>query len=84
MEEIKDMVSKYKIGDIVEGDVTGMVDFGIFIKIDDNLEGLAHISELDWSLIEKPSAISRWVKSESPNHQYRRRQGFFVAESSQT
>ena len=32
-----------------------MVDFGIFIKIDDNLEGLAHISELDWSLIEKPS-----------------------------
>ena len=62
MEEIKDMVSKYKIGDIVEGDVTGMVDFGIFIKIDDNLEGLAHISELDWSLIEKPSPISRWVK----------------------
>ena len=56
MEEIKDMVSKYKIGDIVEGDVTGIVDFGIFIKIDDNLEGLAHISELDWSLIEKPSA----------------------------
>ena len=55
MEEIKDMISKYKIGDIVEGDVTGMVDFGIFIKIDDNLEGLAHISELDWSLIEKPA-----------------------------
>ena len=44
MEEIKDMISKYKIGDIVEGDVTGMVDFGIFIKIDDSLEGLAHIS----------------------------------------
>ena len=56
MEEIKDMVSKYKIGDIVDGDITGIVDFGIFIKIDDNLEGLAHISELDWSLIEKPSA----------------------------
>lgn len=55
VDEIKDMVSKYKIGDIIEGDITGMVDFGVFIKIDDSLEGLAHISELDWSLIEKPA-----------------------------
>lgn len=55
MEEIKDIVSKYKIGDIVEGNITGTVDFGIFMKIDENLEGLAHISELDWSLIEKPA-----------------------------
>ena len=78
------MVSKYKIGDIVDGDITGIVDFGIFIKIDDNLEGLAHISELDWSLIEKPSAhFKAGGKSESPNHQYHRRQSFFVAESPQ-
>ncbi|MEK9183453.1 MAG: S1 RNA-binding domain-containing protein [Patescibacteria group bacterium] len=52
MEEIKEVTSKYRIGDIVEGEVTGIVDFGIFVKIADNLEGLAHISELDWMLIE--------------------------------
>lgn len=56
MDEIKEVVSKYKIGDIIEGGVTGIVDFGIFVKIADNLEGLTHISELDWSLVEKPSA----------------------------
>lgn len=56
-EEIKEVVSKYKVGDIIDGDVTGVVDFGIFIKIADNLEGLAHISELDWSLVENPSVM---------------------------
>ncbi|MBU4353313.1 S1 RNA-binding domain-containing protein [Patescibacteria group bacterium] len=56
-EEIKEIVSKYKIGDIVEGEITGVVDFGIFVKIVDNLEGLVHISELDWALIENPADI---------------------------
>ncbi len=50
----KEIVSKYALGDIVEGEVTGAVDFGIFIKIEDNLEGLVHISEIDWSLVENP------------------------------
>ena len=71
MEEIKDMVSKYKIGDIVDGGITGIVDFGIFIKIDDNLEGLAHI-RAGLVLDEKPSAHFKvGGKSESPNNQYR-------------
>ncbi|HBB56908.1 TPA: 30S ribosomal protein S1 [Patescibacteria group bacterium] len=56
MEEIKEIVSKYKVGDIVEGEITGVVDFGVFIKIDQNLEGLAHISELDWVLIDNPAS----------------------------
>lgn len=50
----KEIISKYVLGDIVEGEVTGAVDFGIFIKIEDNLEGLVHISEIDWSLVENP------------------------------
>ncbi|MFA6254068.1 MAG: S1 RNA-binding domain-containing protein [Candidatus Paceibacterota bacterium] len=50
----KEIISKYALGDIVEGEVTGAVDFGIFIKIEENLEGLVHISEIDWSLVENP------------------------------
>lgn len=50
----KEIISKYVLGDIVKGEVTGAVDFGIFIKIEDNLEGLVHISEIDWSLVENP------------------------------
>lgn len=52
-----EMSSKYTIGDDVDGVVTGTVDFGVFIKINDELEGLAHISELDWGLVEDPRTI---------------------------
>lgn len=49
------ILSKYKVDDIVEGEISGIVDFGIFIKIDEKVEGLVHISELDWSLVGNPS-----------------------------
>lgn len=55
VDELKSIISKYKIGDVVEGEVTGIVDFGVFIKIEEGLEGLSHISELDWGLVEDPS-----------------------------
>ncbi|MDX1535400.1 MAG: S1 RNA-binding domain-containing protein [Candidatus Spechtbacterales bacterium] len=54
---IKESLEEYKVGDVIEGEITGIVDFGAFIKFDDMLEGLIHISELDWSLIEDPHDI---------------------------
>ena len=51
------MVDKYKVGDICEGEITGIVDFGIFVKVEDGLEGLVHISEIDWTLVENPRAF---------------------------
>ena len=42
------------VGDIKIGVVTGVVDFGIFVKIDSNSEGLVHISEMDWGLVDDP------------------------------
>ena len=48
------MTGKYAVGNEIEGEVTGVVDFGAFVKIEDNLEGLVHISEIDWSLVENP------------------------------
>ncbi len=53
----KEIVDKYVLGDVIEGEVTGAVDFGIFIKIEEGLEGLVHISELDWSLVEDPRSL---------------------------
>jgi small subunit ribosomal protein S1 len=50
-------VDKYKAGDTIEGTVTGVVEFGVFVKLEDKLEGLVHISEISWSLIENPKAI---------------------------
>ena len=40
---------KYKIGEIYEGVVTKIMDYGCFIKIEDGIEGLIHNSELDWT-----------------------------------
>lgn len=50
----RDIVSNYTLGDVVEGEITGAVDFGIFVKVEDGLEGLVHISEMDWALVENP------------------------------
>lgn len=47
-------LSKYKIGDIVEGAVVGSVDFGVFVRFDEDLEGLVHISEIAWKKVEDP------------------------------
>jgi ribosomal protein S1 len=47
-------LSKYKIGDIVEGTVVGSVDFGVFVRFDEDLEGLVHISEIAWKKVEDP------------------------------
>ncbi len=51
------IVEKYKVGDELTGEVTGIVDFGIFVKVEEGLEGLVHISELDWSLVEDPKQL---------------------------
>ena len=44
--ELLQKISKLAIGDVVEGEITGVVDFGAFLKFGDGLEGLVHISEL--------------------------------------
>ena len=50
-------ISKYKVGDQVDGIVTGVVDFGAFVEFGDGLEGLVHISELAWQRIDDPRDI---------------------------
>ncbi|MDO8523842.1 MAG: S1 RNA-binding domain-containing protein [bacterium] len=53
------LVDNYTIDDIVEGVVTGIVDFGIFVKVQEGLEGLVHISEIDWGLVEDPHLFAK-------------------------
>ena len=52
--EKEKIVSKYEIGDEVDGVATGVVDFGVFVKLEEGLEGLVHISEIDWGLVDDP------------------------------
>ena len=49
---------KYKVGEIYEGMVTKIMDYGCFVRIEDGIEGLIHNSELDWTNKNiKPSKI---------------------------
>ena len=53
------IIDKYALGDELMGEVTGVVDFGIFVKIDEGLEGLVHISEIDWGLVDDPRKFAK-------------------------
>ena len=55
--EREKIIGKYTVGDDLEGEITGLVDFGAFVKIEDSLEGLVHISEIDWALVEDPRKL---------------------------
>ncbi len=52
-EDTEGKVAKMKVGEIVKGTVTGVVDFGIFVNVD-GVEGLVHISEIAWDRVESP------------------------------
>ncbi len=56
--ETEGRLAQLKINDIITGAVTGVVDFGIFVKFGE-LEGLAHISELAWQRVENPKDLFR-------------------------
>ena len=45
---------KLAVGDQVEGVVTGVVDFGVFVNVE-GIEGLVHISEISWERVNNPS-----------------------------
>lgn len=57
-EKVK-IIDKYVLGDELMGEVTGIVDFGIFVKIEEGLEGLVHISEIDWGLVDDPNKFAK-------------------------
>lgn len=72
-EKTKEILKDYKKGDIIEGEITGIADFGVFIRFPlseakeetdepkskekSGIEGLIHISELDWQLVENPVEV---------------------------
>ena len=53
----EDVAAKYPRGEKVTGEVTKLTDFGAFIKLEDGIEGLVHVSELDWGHVAHPSDV---------------------------
>ena len=57
-EKQKGVIAQHNVGDVIEGEVTALADFGAFVKFD-GLEGLVHISELAWQRIDHPRDVVR-------------------------
>ncbi len=54
VEKRQETLKQAKVGDILEGEVTGMAPFGIFVN-SNGLEGLVHLSEISWDKVEDPA-----------------------------
>jgi small subunit ribosomal protein S1 len=56
---MKGLLEKYKVGDVVSGIISGVANFGAFMRFADEpaIEGLIHISELDHRLIDNPKEV---------------------------
>ncbi len=56
---VKELLSKYQVGQAVEVLVSGIADFGVFVRFVDNpeIEGMIHISELDYRLVDSPKEL---------------------------
>ncbi|NOZ20208.1 MAG: 30S ribosomal protein S1 [Planctomycetes bacterium] len=52
-----DIPSKYKVGDVVHGKVTKIASFGVFVELENGLEGLLHISELSERKVQTPEEV---------------------------
>ena len=53
----QESVAKYRIGDVITGTVTKLVNFGAFVRIEEGLEGLIHISELSNNRVAHPADV---------------------------
>lgn len=52
-------IKKYSVKDMVMGKVTRIVKFGLFVEIEDGIEGLVHISELSDRQVKRPSDVAK-------------------------
>lgn len=56
---VKELLAQYQVGQTVDVLVSGIADFGVFVRFVDNpqIEGLIHISEIDYQIIDNPKEV---------------------------
>jgi len=53
----KIIADRYPVGSKIKGQVTSVPDFGVFVRIEEGVEGLIHVSQLSTERVEKPSSV---------------------------
>ena len=56
---VKELLAAYTVGQVIDCTVSGVADFGVFVRFTENpqIEGMIHISELDYKLIDNPKEL---------------------------
>ncbi|PPR46183.1 MAG: 30S ribosomal protein S1 [Alphaproteobacteria bacterium MarineAlpha5_Bin8] len=60
-EKIKDT---FKVGDVIETTIVNKVDFGVFVKVLDEIDGMVHISDLSWDELECSTLLNNYKKGD--------------------
>ena len=60
----KEFSETYSVGDIIEGTIKNITEFGLFVEFDSGVDGLVHTSDLDWDDYEGKEAIKNYKKNE--------------------
>ncbi|HEY7163475.1 MAG TPA: 30S ribosomal protein S1 [Candidatus Binatia bacterium] len=53
----KIIADRYPVGSKVKGQVTSVPEFGVFVRIEEGIEGLIHVSQLSTERVDKPSSL---------------------------
>ena len=56
-EAAKEDLAKLKVGDVIDGEITEVTDFGAFVRLSESLDALIHSSEIDWKFVDNPKEI---------------------------
>lgn len=56
-DDIKKKLSQLKVGEMADGEVAAILPFGVFVSLNEGLEGLVHISEVSWEKVDDPNKI---------------------------
>jgi small subunit ribosomal protein S1 len=60
----EDFSGKFPIGTKVSGEVKNITEFGLFVGLDDEIDGMVHISDLDWNA-SGDEALAKYAKGET-------------------
>ena len=53
----KEFYQTLKVGDIIDGTVTRLMPYGAFVRLSTGVEGMVHVSEMNWSKAAKPESL---------------------------
>jgi len=48
---------KIRVGDTIKGEVISIKDFGVFVEVEEGVEGLVHISDISWGYVKHPQEV---------------------------